>query len=76
MFGFMKLMFGGVLCCRKTKAQKHYDDQIAKGVDPKGIYYNYLYSIANSSSEMYTPAIVCCIIYIYFYRLLALTSFS
>lgn len=34
--GFVKLMFGGICCCRKTKAQKYYDKQIKKGVNPKG----------------------------------------
>lgn len=38
--GFVKLLFGGIICCRKTKAQKHYDEQIAKGVDPKGNHGN------------------------------------
>lgn len=36
LLGFIKLTFGGICCCRKTKAQKHYDKQIKKGVNPKG----------------------------------------
>lgn len=36
--GCMKLMCGGILCCRKTKAQEHYDNLIKKGVDPKCEY--------------------------------------
>ncbi len=30
--GFIKLLFGGVCCCRKSKAQAHYDKQKKKGV--------------------------------------------
>lgn len=37
--GCLKLTLGGVLCCRKTKAQEHYDSLIKKGVDPKCEYY-------------------------------------
>ena len=38
MLGCMKLMCGGILCCRKTKAQEHHDNLIKKGVDPKCEY--------------------------------------
>ncbi len=43
--GFIKLMFGGICCCRKTKAQKHYDKQIKKGVKPKGVCFFYYIKI-------------------------------
>ena len=33
--GFIKLSFGGLICCRKTKAQKHTQKLIEKGVPPK-----------------------------------------
>lgn len=33
--GGIKLLCGGIICCRKTKAQEHYDNLIKKGVDPK-----------------------------------------
>ena len=37
--GFIKLMCGGIVCCRKTKAQEHHDNLIKKGVDPKCKYH-------------------------------------
>ena len=33
--GCLKLVCGGVICCRKSKAQQHYDDQREKGVPLK-----------------------------------------
>lgn len=33
--GFIKLSCGGVICCRKTKAQEHAERLIQKGVPPK-----------------------------------------
>ena len=33
--GFIKLSFGGILCCRKTKAQKYTQKMIEKGIPPK-----------------------------------------
>lgn len=35
--GFIKLSFGGVICCRKTKAQEYADRQKEKGAVPKGM---------------------------------------
>ena len=34
--GLIRLMFGGVIVCRKTKAQQYYDEQREKGALPKG----------------------------------------
>ena len=36
--GFIKLTFGGVICCRKTKAQEFADRAIEKGGMQKGMY--------------------------------------
>jgi len=33
--GLVKLLFGGVVVCRKSKAQLHYEELIAKGTNPK-----------------------------------------
>ena len=35
--GFIKLSFGGVICCRKTKAQEYADRQRERGAVPKGM---------------------------------------
>ena len=34
--GFMKLSCGGIICCRKTKAQEYADRMKEKGAPPKG----------------------------------------
>ena len=36
--GFVKLLCGGVIFCRKSKAQEFYDKQKERGVDVKGGY--------------------------------------
>ena len=36
--GCVKLFCGGIMFCRKTKAQEYYDTQIKRGVDPKCKY--------------------------------------
>ena len=33
--GFIKLSFGSIICCRKTKAQEHTEKMVEKGVPPK-----------------------------------------
>ena len=33
--GMVKLIFGNILFCRKSKAQEHYDELRKKGVPPK-----------------------------------------
>ena len=37
--GFIKLSCGGVICCRKTKAQEHAERLIQKGVPPKSEHW-------------------------------------
>ena len=36
--GFIKLSFGGVICCRKTKAQEYADRQRERGAVAKGMH--------------------------------------
>jgi hypothetical protein len=33
--GFIKLSFGSIICCRKTKAQEYTEKMTEKGVPPK-----------------------------------------